>query len=80
LWEERNRYDILQWVDEVLPGVYDIWIDPRTGDDVGSCPWLQQSPQQGRYVCRIQDVKPESCRKYPFTKDHAGKTGCRGFE
>lgn len=79
LWEENGREDILDWVDKVIPGVYDIWIHPRTGEDVSRCPWLRKLPWQGKYVCRIHDMKPEMCRKYPLSRKQAGETGCKGF-
>ncbi len=28
----------------------------------------------------IHDVKPEHCQNYPKSREHAEKTGCRGFE
>ncbi|MCK4488067.1 MAG: hypothetical protein KAU38_15080, partial [Desulfobacterales bacterium] len=84
LWEEKGREDILEWVDPILLGdgqfVYDIWISPRTGDDVNRCPWLRKLPKRNKYICRIHDVKPEHCRKYPQSKKHAEETGCKGFE
>ncbi len=84
LWEIKGRYDILEWVDSIPIGdehhIHDIWIDPETGDDVDRCPWLRKLPNQDKYICRIQDVKPEHCRNYPKSKEHAEKTGCRGFE
>jgi Fe-S-cluster containining protein len=84
LWEENDRADILEWVDAIPMGedhyVYDIWISPRTGDDVTRCPWLRKLPNKDKYICRIQDIKPEHCRKYPLSKKHAKDTGCLGFE
>ena len=84
LWEEKGREDILEWVDQISLGdgqfVYDIWINPRTGDDVNRCPWLRKLPKKNKYICRIHDVKPEHCRKYPRSKKHAEETGCKGFE
>jgi Fe-S-cluster containining protein len=59
---------------------FDIWISPVTGEDVQRCPWLRKLPNQEKYICRIHDVKPEHCRAYPRSKEHALKTGCRGFE
>ena len=83
LWEEMGRYDILEWVDPISVGgeviVYDIWIDPRTGDDVDRCPWLRKLPD-GKYICTIHDVKPKHCRNYPKSKAHAEETGCPGFD
>lgn len=60
--------------------VYDLWIDPETGDDVSQCPWLEHVPGTDRYVCRIHDLKPDHCRKYPTSRRHADETGCPGFE
>ena len=83
LWEENDRTDILEWVDAIPMGedhyVYDIWISPRTGDDVTRCPWLRKLPNQDKYICRIQDMKPEHCWKYPLSREHAKDTGCLGF-
>ncbi|MBT4377022.1 hypothetical protein HOD29_06630 [archaeon] len=60
--------------------IHDIWISPKTRDDVSRCPWLRKLPKQEKYICRIQDLKPTHCRMYPQSKKHAEKTGCRGFE
>jgi len=83
LWNEKGREDILEWVDPIPLGdqfVYDIWISPKTGDDVPRCPWLRKLPNQDRYICRIHDVKPVHSREYPRSRKHAEETGCRGFE
>jgi Fe-S-cluster containining protein len=84
MWEREWRYDILEWVDPIHFGddecIYDIWISPITHDDVKRCPWLRKLPNQNKYICRIQDVKPEHCRDYPRSRKHAMKTGCRGFD
>lgn len=84
LWKEKEREDILQWVDPIPVGdgyfVYDIWISPKTGEDVERCPWLRKLPNKNKYICHIHDVKPKHCREYPRSKKHAEKTGCKGFE
>ena len=84
MWRVKGRFDILDWVDPIPVGdgsyVYDIWINPKTGDDVWRCPWLRKLPKQDKYICRIQDVKPEHCKNYPKSRKHAEETGCRGFE
>lgn len=79
MWEENGRNDILRWVDKVGDGIYDIWINPRTGDDVSRCPWLRKLPQHEKYICRIHDMKPEVCKDYPISKNHAEVTGCKGW-
>lgn len=84
MWDMKGRFDILEWVNSIHLGeehyIHDIWINPKIGDDVWRCPWLRKLPKQDKYICRIQDVKPEHCRKYPKLKGHAEETGCRGFE
>ena len=83
MWMEHDRDDILEWVDSILIGngkyVYDIWINPKTTDDVSRCPWLRKRRGQDKYICRIHDVKPRVCRDYPKSRDHAKRTGCKGF-
>jgi Fe-S-cluster containining protein len=81
-WEEAGRDDILNWVDPIAVGdtcVYDIWVNPRTGDDVARCPWLRKVRGADKYTCRIHDLKPDHCRRYPLSRKHAEETGCRGF-
>lgn len=82
LWGKTGRYDILEWVNSISLGnneyVHDIWISPKTHDDVARCPWLRKLPNYDKYICRIHDVKPKHCREYPETKKHAKETSCRG--
>lgn len=81
-WEAAGRDDILAWVGLIAVGdtrVYDLWIDPKTGDDVSRCPWVEQVPGTDRYVCRIHDLKPDQCRRYPQSRKHADETGCQGY-
>ena len=84
MWEKNGRADILEWVDPIDVGhgekVYDIWISPKTGEDVPRCPWLRKLPKSNKYSCRIHKVKPRVCREYPKTEKHAKETGCKGFE
>ena len=84
MWEREGRLDILEWVYPIPLGegyyIYDIWINPKTGDDVYRCPWLRKLPNQDKYICRIHDLKPEHCRQYPKSRKHAEETGCKGFE
>jgi Fe-S-cluster containining protein len=60
--------------------VYDIWINPRTGDDVSRCSWLLKLPGKNKFICRIQYMKPEHCRNYPLSREHAENTSCPGFD
>ncbi|MBC8462296.1 MAG: YkgJ family cysteine cluster protein [Deltaproteobacteria bacterium] len=73
-WEKERRWDILDYVVGT-----DLWISPRTGEDVTRCPWLRKLPNKNKYICRIHNTKPKQCRNYPKSKKHALRTGCRGF-
>jgi len=75
LWEKEGRYDILKWVDNG-----DIWINPKTGEDVDRCPWLRKRNNMPTYYCRIHNVKPKVCREYPKTVTLAKKTNCIAFK
>ena len=88
LWTSLGREEILQWVSFIPVGkdesgkmyyVYDIWINPKTGDDVDRCPWLRKLPKTERYLCRIHEVKPCACRDFPLSGKHVAETGCRGL-
>jgi Fe-S-cluster containining protein len=81
-WEAAGRDDILEWVEPIAVGnerVYDIWVNPKTGDDVSRCPWLRKVPGKERYLCRIHDLKPDHCGRYPQSRKHADETGCPGY-
>jgi len=81
-WEKEGRWDILDWVSYLLEDdrtLADLWISPKTGEDVTRCPWLRKLPGKEKYKCRIHDTKPAHCIKYPKTKKHALTTGCKGF-
>ena len=84
LWENEGREDILEWVSFIGTEnqfvAADIWVNPRSGEEVTRCPWLRKLPNKSKYVCRIHDVKPRHCREYPQSKTHAEETGCRGFQ
>lgn len=76
-WAE-NKPNLLRWI-----RFNEGWVNPRTGEDVGSCPWYRNNThprfkQQGP-VCLIQKYKPPVCRDFPFSVLHAVKGYCRGF-
>lgn len=73
-WEEEGRWDILDYIVGT-----NLWISPRTGEEVTRCPWLRKLPNKDKYICRIHDTKPKHCRDYPKSKKHALRTGCKGF-
>jgi Fe-S-cluster containining protein len=81
-WAAAGREDILARVEPIVLGearVYDIWVNPKTGEDVSRCPWLRKVRSAELYVCRIHDLKPDHCRRYPRSRKHAAETGCPGY-
>lgn len=83
-WEAAERWDIVSrvWCWENEKGVLfnDIWINPRTGEEVNRCPWLRKLPNRNKYKCRINDLKPRHCREFPVSRKHARETGCPGYD
>ena len=81
-WRTLGREDIMARVGRSRgkdgAARYRIWVDPESGTLSDICPWLSESEKTGRYFCRIQDIKPDICREYPFTRKHARMTGCPG--
>ena len=75
--------DILEWVEifdfDGEEAFGDLWISPKTGEEVYQCPWLRKRPLKDTYKCRIHETKPEHCRSYPKSKKHALTTGCKRF-
>ena len=75
---------LLSWVSHVsFLGIYDYWIDPKTGEDAGRCPWLrfhraERYKNKGAF-CSIQKYKPPVCRDYPKSLRHALISGCKGY-
>jgi Fe-S-cluster containining protein len=84
LWTERGRTDILEWVRFRPIGneeyAYEVWIDPKTKEEVEQCPWLEKLSHNGECTCQIHDVKPSICRYFPASKRHAQEMGCLGLE
>ncbi|MBI9090975.1 MAG: hypothetical protein JEZ12_17310 [Desulfobacterium sp.] len=81
-WQRLGLTHILERV-RVLgangnPTGYRIWVEPGGTRLSPVCPWLKEIPGENRCTCLIQDVKPEICTQYPFTRKHASMTGCRG--
>ena len=84
LWEEKGGIEILEWVRRKPIGdgdyAYEVWIDPRTSEEVDGCPWLKGLPGTSQYMCQIYDVRPTICRYFPASRKHAADIGCKGFE
>jgi Fe-S-cluster containining protein len=73
----RDRPDIMRFID---PGLPDLWVSPRTGEDTERCPWLRKLPRQHKYKCRIYDVRPNACRGYPVDIEQMVRDGCELLE
>lgn len=86
-WIAAGRWDIMRHVQPLLEEDgegrsrligYRIWIDPATGvwcED--GCPWF--SRVDGLAGCAIRDLRPDYCREFPTTREHADSVGCPGF-
>ena len=57
-----------------------IWIDPDTGKQIKRCPWLQQLPDEKKYICNIYYDRPDDCKHYPVTIDQMVKDECEMLE
>jgi Fe-S-cluster containining protein len=83
LWREKERDDLMAWVSSLDLGRGNVlhlaWIDPETGEEVDRCPWLRDGAE-GRFLCGINDVKPQHCRDYPEHEKHGRESGCPGFD
>ena len=74
-WWEENRPDIFSYVSDG-----NIWMDPETGKQLASCPWLQKLPGQEKYGCSIYHDRPGDCRYYPVTIVQMIKDECEMLE
>lgn len=73
----KNRPDIMRYVAHVYGGVYDLFINPRTQeDDLRRCPFLRKYPKRDAYYCRIYDLRPDVCRRYPMSIESASEWEC----
>lgn len=68
---ESHRPDIAAYV-----GGGEIWLDPETGEQLLSCPWLEKAPGQEKYTCQIYFDRPDDCRYYPVRVDEMIRDGC----
>jgi Fe-S-cluster containining protein len=85
-WMAEERQDILKWVGFIFADkaqteivAYDFPIDPQTDEEPDRCPFLRKLPRQDRYICRIQDTKPENCVRFPLDREADG-IGCPGYQ
>ena len=86
LWKGAGRNDILAWVcffgqnETTLSEIADAWFNPISGEDVKRCPWLRKLPKKEQYYCRIHELKPDHCRRFPKSLSIAKKIGCKGLK
>mgnify|MGYP001948639844 CR=1 FL=1 len=80
-----SRSDIESWelfrpdIAEYVRGD-DIWFDPKSGEQLKHCPWLQQDSATLKYSCDIYEDRPEDCRHYPVSIDDMIKDNCEMIE
>lgn len=57
LWEENERDGLLEWVVEIVPGVYDIWMYPEIGDYVNRLSLAAQTATGGKVYLPDTDTE-----------------------
>jgi len=82
---QANDADIRRWqadaphvIEHMEAGTGGLWVSPKTGKPTTRCPWIRKKPLRDQYYCRIYDVRPDVCRRYPTSPEHAEFTGCPG--
>lgn len=55
-------------------------MDPKTGEQLTTCPWLRNDPQHNKYSCDIYNDRPEDCKYYPVTVEQMMKDDCEMLE
>ncbi|MDD5038230.1 MAG: YkgJ family cysteine cluster protein [Dehalococcoidales bacterium] len=76
-WKQQGRKDILYyvWLYDKARGIGDIWINPETEENLKYCPFVRKVGR-GKYVCDIEDSKPDVCRAFWCEAAyHVGKRG-----
>lgn len=68
---ETNRPDIAAYV-----AGGEIWKDPESGEALLSCPWLEKTPGEEKYTCKIYFDRPDDCRYYPVRVEEMIRDGC----
>lgn len=81
-WIEEGRDDILQYCDMITSPVTgaDLWISPRTGNEMPRCPFVRKRRNLPIYDCRIYETRPEVCREYPKEVHHMQSVDCEMLE
>jgi len=81
-----EKHEIAAW-DNSRPDIYqyvkdgEIWIDPKTGEQLSLCPFLRKTnPDKEIYTCAIYFDRPNDCRYYPVTIDEMIRDECEMIE
>ncbi len=63
--DHRRRWDILRyaWIPDLSDGWGDLWIDPKSGQELFRCPFLKHT-KSGQWSCAIEDTKPRVCKEF----------------
>lgn len=69
------RPDIYQYVNDQK-----IWMDPKSGQQLGICPWLRKAPNNNIYTCDIYFDRPDDCKHYPVTIEQMIQDDCEMIE
>ena len=72
-WHD-HRPDIYQYVHND-----EIWFDPKTGQQLKLCPFLNKT-EQNLYTCAIYHDRPEDCHFYPVTIEQMIQDECEMLE
>lgn len=73
-WRKEGREDILEYVDFLGEGVYDLWV--KEGKSLPRCPFVRKDRNKPTYHCTIHETRPQACRGYPVTAEQMVKLGC----
>ncbi|MFT4797479.1 MAG: Fe-S-cluster containining protein [Candidatus Azotimanducaceae bacterium] len=74
-WWDDHRPEIARYVSDGQ-----IWIDPKTGEQLGGCPWLRKLPDEEKYTCDIYFDRPDDCRQYPVMVSDMIRDECEMIE
>jgi len=74
-WWDDHRPEIARYVKDGQ-----IWMDPKTGEQLGGCPWLRKLPSEEKYTCDIYFDRPDDCRQYPVMISDMIRDECEMIE
>ncbi|MBL6932180.1 MAG: YkgJ family cysteine cluster protein [Rhodospirillales bacterium] len=58
----------------------DLWLSFSARKQTTRCKWIRKFPGREQYYCRIYQWRPQVCRRYPISLEHARFTDCPGAE